>query len=181
MTPSNAPARTTAWLAVFVLASAVFDVDAQSSGSAAAIPLATAIEALGPLGRGPSRTVDCPRTEAGLRCLVERFYADDAVSRGEAIALLERHGIVAGVEAEWTMDGGFRGLVRLVPERPVGRLVRHLRWVRAAHDAIAEVLTAVEARAHRPVRYRHRGLVYAFFRSVGRTTPSAYASDWHVG
>lgn len=174
-------ARAAPLLIASVLSFVIVRVDAQSNAPAASIPLEAAIASLGTLGRGPSSEVRCPRTMEGLRCLVERLYQDQPTARREALALFDDHAIVAGVEAEWTMDGGFRGLVRLVPERPVGRFVRHLRWVRAAHEDIAHLLATVEARATRPVRYRHRGLVYAFFRSVGRTTPSAYASDWHVG
>lgn len=137
--------------------------------------------ALGLAGTGPATPSACASGAAGLRCLVDRFYDDDETARADALALFDRHGVVAGVEAAWIMDGGFRGTLELVPERAVRRHARHLRWVREAHDAIAALFSALAPHATRPIRYRHEGIVYAFFRSVGRTTPSAYASQWHVG
>lgn len=140
-----------------------------------------AVEALGlPVGGGASPDA-CAPSVAGLRCRLEALYRDDDDARASALGLWERHGTVAGLESPWVMDGGFRGRIRIVPARPVGRDARHLRWVVAAHDHIATVLARVAARSPRPVRYRHDRLVYRFFRSVGRTTPSAYASGWQVG
>lgn len=79
------------------------------------------------------------------------------------------------------MDGGFRGILHLVPELPVGRNTRHLEFVLAAHDDIERTLDALRSRSSRPITYAHQNIVYRFFRSVGRTTPSAYASGLTVG
>ena len=86
-----------------------------------------------------------------------------------------------GVERAWVMDGGFRGTIQIVPELPVGRHRRQLDWVAAAMDDIEGFFGALGARAPRPLAYRWRALSFQFLRSVGRTTPSAYAQGWTVG
>jgi hypothetical protein len=61
---------------------------------------------------------------------------------------------------------------------PVGKHRHHLAWVAEAtrdFDAFFAKLAPRE-----PVRYRVRPLAFRFFRSVGRTTPSAYAEGWTV-
>jgi hypothetical protein len=92
--------------------------------------------------------------------------------------LYETSGSVAGVQVEQDMDGGFRGKIHLVPEVPQGRYRRHLAWVAAATGDFVAFFGALSAPA--PVRYRVRPLAFRFFRSVGRTTPSAYAGGWDV-
>lgn len=125
------------------------------------------------------RRADPP--DARIRCGLDHLYADAPPSGAIARRLFDRHGVVAGVESTHTMDGGFRGYITLVPARPVGRDMRHLAWVSEAHDAIAAFLAGLAPHARTPIRYEHRGVVYAFTRSVGRTTPSAYAGGWRVG
>jgi hypothetical protein len=116
-----------------------------------------------------------------VQCLLAARFRDDERALGRTRALLARHGVIVGVEEAQDMDGGFRGLLHLVPERPVGRYARHLDYVLAAHDDIEATLVALRAHARRPITYQHRAIVYRFFRSVGRTTPSAYASDVTIG
>lgn len=146
-----------------------------------ALDRVAALASLGADGRAPPRLPGCETpSDACLREAIAAAYADDAAAGDAALALFARHGTVAGVEAAFTMDGGFRGLIDLVPARPVGRDVRHLRAVLAAHDSIEETLASLREVAVRAVTYRHRALVYRFTESVGRTTPSAYASEWHV-
>lgn len=116
-----------------------------------------------------------------IRCGLDDLYADAPQSATVARQLFERHGVVAGVERAHTFNGGFRGQIMLVPARPVGPYAQHLVWVSEAHDAIATVLAGISPHARAPIRYDHRGIVYAFTRSVGRTTPSAYARGWRVG
>ena len=74
-----------------------------------------------------------------------------------------------------------RGRVELVPS---GRPAMHLRHLRAALRAPRHprehTLSGLRARAPQPIRYGHRGIVYRFFRSVRRTTPSAYAGEWTI-
>src|SRR5262249_43561194 len=89
-------------------------------------------------------------------------------------------GDVAGSERELDMDGGYRGAIHIVPAVPVGADLQHLRWVVAAQRDFAGFTAALEQRAGRPLPYRHRALVWRFFRSVKKRTPSAFAEGWEV-
>jgi hypothetical protein len=122
---------------------------------------------------------DDPR--ATLRCLVgAQFGADDA-ARELAFSLFDGSGDVVATERPFTMAGGFRGDVKIVGELPVGPHARHLRWVEGAKRSMAKLDAALRARATTPVRYRHGAILWKFARSVGRTTPSAYAGGWEIG
>ncbi len=87
---------------------------------------------------------------------------------------------MADLEPEYEMDGGFRGMIRIVPERPVGEHRHHLSWVLEAQREIAGFLAGLAGHADRPLAFRHTDLVWRFFRSVGRTTPSMMAYDWEI-
>lgn len=76
------------------------------------------------------------------------------------------------------MDGGWRGMLKLVPELPVGRHRRHLTWGAAALEDFDAFFSKLGSYAEQPLPYRHKPLALRYFRSVGRTTPSAYAGDW---
>lgn len=115
-----------------------------------------------------------------VRCMFAARYEGDEEARRIAQEMFDASGDVAGVQVEQDMDGGFRGRIHLVPERPVGRFRKHLGWVAAARRDFDAFFAALSARAAAPIAYRHRPLAYRFFRSVGRTTPSAYAADWTV-
>ncbi len=119
------------------------------------------------------------RDERGrARCLFGLRYQGDPEATRIAIDLFEDSGDVAGVQVEQDMEGGFRGRIHLVPEVPVGRYRRHLAWVAAATRDFDAFFASLAAPS--PVRYRIRPLALRFFRSVGRTTPSAYAEGWTV-
>ena len=62
---------------------------------------------------------------------------------------------------------------------PASALER-LDQLRHTADELAGFFAALEERADKPVAYRWRDLELKFFRSVGRTTPSAYAHDWSI-
>ena len=115
---------------------------------------------------------------ARARCLFGARYQGDVEAARIAIELFETSGSVAGVQIEQDMDGGFRGLLHLVPEVPLGAYRRHLEWAAAATRDFDTFFAHLEAPA--AVRYRVRPLALRFFRSVGRTTPSAYAEGWSV-
>src|SRR5262249_43247486 len=83
-------------------------------------------------------------------------------------------------EREQTMHGGFRGTIHLVPEPPVLKYRNHLGWVTDASRDFEHFFGAIAAIAPKPIKYRWRALAFRFFRSVGRTTPSAYAAEWGV-
>jgi len=118
-------------------------------------------------------------TERG-RCLLRGRYADDGAASVLALRLYEVAGSVAGLEPEHVMDGGWRGRLRLVPELPVGGHRRHLKWVVAAAEDHERFFVRLREGSPASMHYRHRDLGVHFFRSVGRTTPSAYATDWRV-
>jgi hypothetical protein len=114
------------------------------------------------------------------RCQIGVRFEGDAEAAKIAIALYEASGDVAGVQVEQDMEGGFRGRIHLVPEPPIGKYRKHLAWVAAARKDFDAFFATLAGAARAPIRYRHRPLAYRFFRSVGRTTPSAYAEGWNV-
>lgn len=137
---------------------------------------------LGAAEREPS-VLACRREQgedARIRCLLAARYAADPTAAGEALALHQRAGGIAGVLPEEEMEGGFRGTVHLVPEAPLGEERRHLQWITAANADFDGFFTELARDAPAPIRFRFRDLAYRFFRSVKRTTPSAYAQGWTV-
>ena len=124
-----------------------------------------------------------PATCAGsdtIPCLVGARYAGDPQARAAALALYTETGDVAGVGAEETMDGGYRGKVHLVPELPVGAYRTHLVWTLGALRAVDAFFAAQFPAGTAAPAYRWRALVFRFVRSVGKRTPSAYATSWAV-
>lgn len=129
------------------------------------------------------RALACRREQdedARIRCLLAARYAADPTAAGEALTLYLRAGGIAGVLPEEEMDGGFRGRIHLVPEAPIGAERRHLQWITAANADFDGFFTELARDAPAPIRFRFRDLAYRFFRSVKRTTPSAYAQGWSV-
>lgn len=117
--------------------------------------------------------------EGRIRCMLAHKYDSDKEAMSLALELYADTGDVAAVEAEQTFDGGFRGTIHVVPELPIGPYRKHLEWVaRAMHDFDA-LFTKVK-KPENDLRYRWRAILFRFFRSVGRTTPSAYADGWVV-
>ena len=80
--------------------------------------------------------------------------------------------------AEETMDGGYRGAIHLVPQLPVRRYKQHLVWVTKAWVDIDTFFTGLDLPD--PAPYRWRGIAMKFVRSVGKRTPSAWASSWTI-
>ena len=169
------------------------------SASAAPPPIATVEEPAAPSDRitadaaeellfldaaaKDDRVLACRREqgdEARIRCLLAARYVGDTAAAGEALALYVGAGSVAGVLPEEHMDGGFRGQIHLVPEAPIGKERRHLAWITAASVDFEAFFAELARGAKAPLRYRWRDLAYRFFRSVKRTTPSAYADRWSV-
>jgi hypothetical protein len=114
-----------------------------------------------------------------VTCLIERAYAADPDARQLALALWSERGDLAGVGADEIMDGGYRGKIHLVPQLPIGAHRQHLMWVAAAMRSIDQFFRAAFADPPAP-RYRWRGLAFRFVRSVGKRTPSAYATGWAI-
>jgi hypothetical protein len=128
---------------------------------------------------GPSDAASCAPDD--VRCWISHRYEADPKARELALAMYVELGDVVGLETAHTMDGGFRGSIRIVPELPIGPHRKHLEAIVAAQRASASLYAELERRAGVPLPYRQRALGWRFFRSVGRTTPSAYAGGWEVG
>jgi hypothetical protein len=142
-----------------------------------------ALELLYPEG-STMADVGCDRAttdDDAIHCLIDARYAGDEKALATARAFYDEFGSIPGLEREYTMDGGFRGAIQFVPEEPVGRYQKHFDWVLAAQRDMKDVFDAAAAKASHAVRYRYRPIGWKFLRSVGRTTPSAYAVDWRVG
>jgi hypothetical protein len=122
-----------------------------------------------------------PCAEGDTRCLVSARFSGYDSERASALALFDEIGDVVGTEEEHQMEGGFRGTIHIVPELPVRQYAKHLEWVLRAQRDVAAFQKAIEEKHGGPVPYRNRALVFRFMRSVGRTTPSAYAANWEVG
>ena len=138
-----------------------------------AVPVGIALHLLGdPPG--------CAANAEPVPCGLTALYAGHAPERSDALALYAECGDVAGLDEGGVMDGGFRGSITLVPELPVGPHARLLHDVLSAQRSMAAFLAQVSARAPDPVRFRHTGIAWRFFRSVGRKTPSAMAGDWEI-
>lgn len=80
--------------------------------------------------------------------------------------------------ADEIMDGGYRGKIHLVPQLPEGRYKKHGTWVAQAMEHIDAFFTGLELPD--PAPYRWRNLTFRFVRSVGKHTPSAYATSWAI-
>ncbi len=122
---------------------------------------------------------DAPRV-ARIECLLQARYAEDAQASQVALDLYRQTGAVAGLDVDHVMDGGYRGMLHLVPDLPIGAKRFHLLWVRDALVAARDFVAAVEAKkpGSDPVRFRVGDLKIKFFRSVKARTPSAYADGF---
>ncbi|MEO8705673.1 MAG: hypothetical protein ABI867_36920, partial [Kofleriaceae bacterium] len=121
---------------------------------------------------------DAPKSCADIECMIESAYAKDPKAKAAALALYRESGSVAGVGPDEIMDGGYRGKIHLVPQLPTGAYRVHLERVLASHRSIDEFFTKLFDTT-KPA-YRWRAIQLRFVRSVGKRTPSAYASGWLV-
>jgi hypothetical protein len=112
------------------------------------------------------------------RSAVAARFDSDARARQLALDLFDTAGDEVGVLPAQQMDGGYRGMLSLVPVLPVGADRQQLEWVAGAlHDFDAFFAAVAQ---HGSPRYRWRGLALRFFRTVGNTTPNAFAQGWTV-
>jgi hypothetical protein len=111
-----------------------------------------------------------------IACLISARYAKDQRSARALVDLFRKTGTVMGQLPEQDFDGGYRGMLHLVPRLPLGAHRRHLEWASAA----LLDFDAFFARLGGTPRYRWRALDFRFFESVRRRTPSAFAADWSV-
>jgi hypothetical protein len=126
--------------------------------------------------------------DARIRCLYDERYKGDAKAAGVAHELYVKWHIVAGVEVAHTMDGGYRGMIRIEPAVPVGENRHHLEWVAGAirdFDTFFAELEKARVTQGRPAGalpkpYRFQPITLRFMRSIAARTPAAYAHDWEV-
>ncbi len=125
-----------------------------------------------------SRCEGAPRER--IACLIAARYEGDPEAQKLAGDLYSRFQIVVGQGEAETMDGAYRGIIRLVPTLPVGADRKHLVWLHSAFDTIFRFFKGLEARAPgKKIRYRFSPLTVRFVRSLdGKRTPSGYASGW---
>lgn len=126
-----------------------------------------------------------------IHCMIAERYQGDPKARALALALYQETGNVAGLGEAETMDGGYRGDIKLVPQLPTGEHRKHLAWVAGAAREFDAFFAGLELSApDTPVAptvepsgiaaFRWRGLSVRFVRSVAKRTPSAYAIGWSV-
>lgn len=133
---------------------------------------------------GTSVPVEASRCEGAtpekIACWLGVRYAGDPQAKALAQELYTSFGTVVGQGEARTMDGAYRGTIRLVPTLPTGQDRKHLVWL---HAALVKIDSFQRALSREPdaarVAYRASPLVVEFVRSLdGKRTPSGYASDW---
>lgn len=138
------------------------------------------------MGIAPAACPSSLAAEPRIRCLFDQRYAGDAKAAGLAHELWVKWKIVAGVEAPHTMDGGYRGMIKIEPAVPINADRKHLEWIAAAmrdFDQFFDELARFGSDAgvvSKAKRYRFKPITLRFMKSVGMRTPSAYAQDWTV-
>ncbi len=134
-------------------------------------------------GATPARAEATDSTDARRGAIAARFAAD-ADAQQAALTLFDTDGDDVDTLPAQSFDGGYRGVIALVPTLPVGPDRKHLAWVAGAMTDFDGFFAALAARAARDgraaPRYRWRGLSLRFFRSVGNTTPNAFAWGWTI-
>ncbi len=130
-----------------------------------------------------------------VRCLLKKSLGADPKALELALGLHARQGHLVGVLPEEDFEGGYRGMIHLVPQLPIQTERRHLEYVAGALDDIDAFLTDTQTRASssKPTEaqvlsgeasaafaYRWKPLSLRFFRSVKKRTPAAFAVDWTV-
>ena len=103
-------------------------------------------------------------------------YKDDVKAKSIAKSLFDSLGHVSTTGADEVMDGGYRGKIHLVPQLPKGKYRQQLVWVASALTAIDTFFADFKDTP----KYRWQKLELRFVRSVGKRTPSAYATGWSI-
>lgn len=131
---------------------------------------------------------ECPPTLAGearVLCLYDLRYRGDAKARALAVELYTKWKIVAGVEPAHTMDGGYRGMIELVPAAPINADRKHIEWIVSAMRDFDRFFDEIGKHGDAGGKtYRFHPMSIGFMRSPKARTPSAYASTergWVIG
>ena len=176
MTRQNQSASLGARGAEYIAKSAFFWALASLFGAASAHaqPAPAVVELAAARSALPSRP-ECSTVD----CLLENAYQSDDKAKELALTLWSEAADLAGVGPEETMDGGFRGQIRLVPQLPTRGYRKHLAWVLEGTRSIDRFFTRLYASLPAP-SYRYRGLEFHFLRSLDKHRPSAYAVGWTI-
>jgi hypothetical protein len=122
--------------------------------------------------------------EAKIRCAIDARWAGDAKAQSLANELWAKWRIIPGVEVAHTMNGGYRGSIRIAPAVPINEQRKHVEWIVAAMrdmDRFFDDLAREGGKRTTKKRYRWRPIELRFMKSLdGKRTPSAYAHDWTV-
>lgn len=122
--------------------------------------------------------------EAKIRCAIDARWAGDSKAQSLANELWAKWRIIPGVEVAHTMDGGYRGNIRIAPAVPINEQRKHVEWIVAAMRDMDQFFDDLAREGGKPatkLRYRFKPLELRFFKSLdGKRTPSAYAHDWTV-
>jgi hypothetical protein len=145
--------------------------------AATSAPAPTSGPASAPTLAPESAPAPAPAPSPEREALAARFASDPEAAR-IALELYDRDETVADTLPAQVFDGGYRGVLHLVPALPVGSDRVNLQWVAGALGDFDEFFAAISKRA--PPRYRWRGLTFRFFRTVGNTTPNAFAEGWTI-
>ncbi|MBU1218382.1 hypothetical protein KKF34_15930 [Myxococcota bacterium] len=113
-------------------------------------------------------------------CLLKNLYKKDKKALELAISFFNRSGNIAGRHGHETMEGGWRGIVKIVPALPVGNHRRHLRDVTASFEEYDDFLKWLSKSAKKPVKFRISHIAFKFFKTPGKRTPSASAWKWTI-
>jgi hypothetical protein len=174
-------------------ADAAAGAGAEADASAESLPEPSFREVLDVLFADRASTASvaaaCPESlaqDARIRCLYDERYKGDAKAAGLAHEMLVRWRTVAGVETAHTMDGGYRGMIHLVPTVPTAHDRKHLEWIVMAMRDFDRFFAELDrygrdhAVAPGQLPYRFRALTVRFMRSTNTNRPSAYAHDWTI-
>ncbi|CAN5866712.1 hypothetical protein BH11MYX2_BH11MYX2_27320 [soil metagenome] len=101
-----------------------------------------------------------------------------AAALAEDMEKTDKHVITTG--AAETMDGGYRGKIKLVPQLPIGAYRKHLQYTHDAMAAIDAFFAQLYSDTDPAPSYRWTELTFKFVRSPGKRTPSAYAYQWAI-
>jgi hypothetical protein len=127
----------------------------------------------------PDSGADAARDPAVRETLAARFTADPEAAK-LALDLYDSMGTTCDVLPAQMFDGGYRGKIQLAPALPVASDRKHLTWVSAALHDYDAFFAGLASHAGAPPPYRWHSLSFFFYRSVGNTTPNAFAEDWKI-
>jgi hypothetical protein len=115
----------------------------------------------------------------GVEDQLARDFVSDPKARDVALALYRDLGDIVGAGSDEQMEGGYRGVIHLVPQLPIGKYRDHVVWIAGSMRAIDAFFAQLFAGQPAP-NYRWKPLAFRVVRSPGKRTPSAYATSWTV-